>query len=178
MANMYYGKEKPGQATSRLRQAAELAETKEDKHKIFHNMGNSFMEQKKYDEAVEAYKQACAIILRTKRPGIILPWPSKSRKKKIKKVAAAMMIRKVKIRINRSRTRTREMRETRNRSRTATRGKTRKTREETVMRTSRSPKNRMTRGNPGTRSKMKKDSRNNHSPDNSPHNKLRACWTQ
>ena len=58
MANMYYGKEKPGQATSRLRQAAELAESKEDKHKIFHNMGNTFMEQKKYDEAVEAYKQA------------------------------------------------------------------------------------------------------------------------
>lgn len=58
MANMYYGKEKPSQAISRLRQAAELAETKEDKHKIFHNMGNSFMEQKKYDEAVEAYKKA------------------------------------------------------------------------------------------------------------------------
>jgi Ca-activated chloride channel homolog len=58
MANMYYGKEKPSQATSRLKQAAELAESKEDKHKIFHNMGNSFMEQKKYDEAVEAYKQA------------------------------------------------------------------------------------------------------------------------
>ncbi len=58
MANMYYSKEKPAQATSRLKQAAQLAESKEDKHKIFHNMGNSFMEQKKYEDAVEAYKNA------------------------------------------------------------------------------------------------------------------------
>lgn len=58
MANMYYGKEKPAQAVTRLRQAAKIAETKEDKHKIFHNLGNSFMEQKKYAEAVDAYKDA------------------------------------------------------------------------------------------------------------------------
>lgn len=58
MANMYYGKEKPAQAAARLRQAAEVAETKEEKHKIFHNLGNSFMEQKNYKGAVEAYKQA------------------------------------------------------------------------------------------------------------------------
>lgn len=58
MANMYYGKEKPAQAASRLKQAAEVAESKEEKHKIFHNLGNSFMEQKKYKEAVEAYKNS------------------------------------------------------------------------------------------------------------------------
>lgn len=58
MANMYYSKEKPSQAASRLTQAAKIAETKEQKHKIFHNLGNSFMEQKKYKEAVEAYKNA------------------------------------------------------------------------------------------------------------------------
>jgi len=58
MANMYYGKEKPSQAASRLIQAAKVAETKEDKHKIYHNLGNSFMEQKRYKEAVEAYKNA------------------------------------------------------------------------------------------------------------------------
>lgn len=58
MANMYYGKEKPSQAASRLIQAAKVAETKEDKHKIYHNLGNSFMDQKKYKEAVEAYKNA------------------------------------------------------------------------------------------------------------------------
>jgi Tfp pilus assembly protein PilF len=58
MANMYYGKEKPSQAESRLKQAAKVAETKDDKHRIFHNLGNTFMEQKKYKEAVEAYKNA------------------------------------------------------------------------------------------------------------------------
>lgn len=58
MANMYYGKEKPAQAGNRLKQAAKIAETKEDKHKIFHNLGNTYMDQKKYKEAVEAYKNA------------------------------------------------------------------------------------------------------------------------
>lgn len=58
MANMYYGKEKPGQAASRYNQAGKIAETKEEKHKIFHNMGNSFMLQKNYAGAVEAYKNA------------------------------------------------------------------------------------------------------------------------
>lgn len=58
MANMYYSKEKAGSATERYKEAAEVSETKEAKHKIFHNMGNSFMDQKKYKEAVEAYKNA------------------------------------------------------------------------------------------------------------------------
>ncbi len=58
MANMYYGKEKPSQAATRLKQASKIADTKVDKHKIFHNLGNSFMEQKKYQEAVNAYKDA------------------------------------------------------------------------------------------------------------------------
>ena len=58
MANMYYGKEKPAQAASRYNQADKFSETKEEKHKIFHNMGNSFMEQKNYAGAVEAYKNA------------------------------------------------------------------------------------------------------------------------
>jgi tetratricopeptide (TPR) repeat protein len=38
--------------------AAEKATTKAEKHKIFHNLGNVFMEEKKYQEAVEAYKNA------------------------------------------------------------------------------------------------------------------------
>lgn len=58
MANMYYNKEKASQASSRLIQAAKIAETKEERHKIFHNLGNSFMEQKRYKDAVEAYKNA------------------------------------------------------------------------------------------------------------------------
>jgi Tfp pilus assembly protein PilF len=58
MANMYYGKEKPAQAATRYDQASKIAGTKEEKHRIFHNMGNSFMEQKNYAGAVEAYKNA------------------------------------------------------------------------------------------------------------------------
>ena len=58
MAKMYYGKEKPAQATSRYKQAAKVAETKEDKHDVFHNMGNSYMDQKKYAEAIENYKNS------------------------------------------------------------------------------------------------------------------------
>ncbi len=58
MANMYYSKEKPGNATQRYKQAAEVSETKGSKHKIFHNLGNTFMDQKNYQEAVEAYKNA------------------------------------------------------------------------------------------------------------------------
>ena len=38
--------------------AAEKATTKAEKHKIFHNLGNVFMEEKKYAEAVEAFKNA------------------------------------------------------------------------------------------------------------------------
>src|SRR5690606_25148365 len=58
MANMYYGKEKLSQDACRLSQAAKVAESKEDKHEIYHNLGNSFTEQKRYKEAVEAYKTA------------------------------------------------------------------------------------------------------------------------
>ncbi|MGY5846098.1 tetratricopeptide repeat protein [Salegentibacter sp. HM20] len=58
MGNLYYAKEKTPEAESRLRQAAERAETRDDKHKAFHNLGNSFMKQKRYKEAVEAYKNA------------------------------------------------------------------------------------------------------------------------
>jgi len=58
MANMYYGKEKPAQAATRYDQASKIAGTKEEKHRIFHNMGNSFMDQKNYAGAVEAYKNA------------------------------------------------------------------------------------------------------------------------
>jgi len=58
MANMYYTKEKTSQATGKYKQAASVAETKEAKHEVFHNLGNAYMKQKKYQEAVEAYKNA------------------------------------------------------------------------------------------------------------------------
>ncbi len=58
MANMYYSKEKPSEATNRYKQAAKVAESKAGKHQVFHNLGNSYMEQKKYQQAVNAYEDA------------------------------------------------------------------------------------------------------------------------
>ncbi|GAA4645389.1 tetratricopeptide repeat protein [Pontixanthobacter gangjinensis] len=58
MGNLYYNKEKSLNAEERLKQAAEIAETKSDKHRIFHNLGNSYMQQKQYQEAVNAFKNA------------------------------------------------------------------------------------------------------------------------
>ncbi|WP_026913819.1 tetratricopeptide repeat protein [Christiangramia portivictoriae] len=58
MGNLYYAKEKSLNAEQRLKEAAEIAETKEEKHQIFHNLGNSYMQQKNYQEAVNAYKNA------------------------------------------------------------------------------------------------------------------------
>lgn len=58
MGNLYYGKEKSVSAEHRLKEAAEIAATKEEKHRIYHNLGNSYMQQEKYQEAVDAYKDA------------------------------------------------------------------------------------------------------------------------
>lgn len=58
MGNLYYGKENSVSAEQRLKQAAEIAGSKDEKHRIFHNLGNSFMQQKDYASAVEAYKNA------------------------------------------------------------------------------------------------------------------------
>ncbi|WP_299608761.1 tetratricopeptide repeat protein [uncultured Aquimarina sp.] len=58
LANAYYNTEKYDEANNRYVEAAKTATTKEEKHKAFHNQGNTFMEQKKYKEAVEAYKNA------------------------------------------------------------------------------------------------------------------------
>ncbi|TBW27058.1 tetratricopeptide repeat protein [Gramella sp. KN1008] len=58
MGNLYYGKEKSVNAEQRLKEAAEIAATKEEKHRIYHNLGNSYMQQEKYQEAVDAYKDA------------------------------------------------------------------------------------------------------------------------
>ncbi len=58
MGNLYYGKEKSETAGGRLKEAAKVAATKEEKHRIFHNLGNSYMQQKNYQEAVDAFKNA------------------------------------------------------------------------------------------------------------------------
>lgn len=58
MGNLYYAKEKSVSAEQRLKEAAEIATTKAEKHQIFHNLGNSYMQQKNYSEAVNAFKNA------------------------------------------------------------------------------------------------------------------------
>lgn len=58
MGNMYYSHELPSQAERRYRQAAEIAEDKKERHRAFHNLGNSLMRQEKYDQTIEAYKEA------------------------------------------------------------------------------------------------------------------------
>ena len=58
MGNLYYNKEKSLNAEERLKEAAEIAATKSEKHRIYHNLGNSFMQQKNYQGAVDAFKNA------------------------------------------------------------------------------------------------------------------------
>ncbi|WP_347373562.1 tetratricopeptide repeat protein [Aequorivita sp. Q41] len=58
LGTAYYGKEKNAEAMLRFQQAATTATEKSEKHKAFHNLGNTFMNEKKYTEAVEAYKNA------------------------------------------------------------------------------------------------------------------------
>ena len=58
LGNAYYSLGKNAEAGKRYVQAAEVAQTKEEKHKIYHNLGNVFMNEKQYRAAVEAYKNA------------------------------------------------------------------------------------------------------------------------
>lgn len=58
LGTAYYGKEKNAEAMLRFKQAATTATSKADKHRAFHNLGNTFMNEKKYQEAVSAYKDA------------------------------------------------------------------------------------------------------------------------
>jgi len=58
LGNIYHNKDLTGEAIERDHQAAEIAEEKPLKHKAFHNKGNAFFQQKKYPEAIEAYKDA------------------------------------------------------------------------------------------------------------------------
>lgn len=58
LGNAYYNKALNDEAMRRFLQAAEIAGSKPEKHKAFHNLGNTFMNAKNYQEAVEAYKNA------------------------------------------------------------------------------------------------------------------------
>lgn len=58
MGNLYYNKDKKYNANTNYKKAAEAATTKAEKHKIWHNLGNALLENKQYEGAVEAYKNA------------------------------------------------------------------------------------------------------------------------
>ncbi|NQX77492.1 tetratricopeptide repeat protein [Gilvibacter sp.] len=58
LGNAYYKKDKNDEAMRRFVQAAEVATSKSEKHKAFHNLGNTLMNSQQYKEAVEAYKNA------------------------------------------------------------------------------------------------------------------------
>jgi len=53
-----YRQNQPGEAKFKFFNAVESAKTKEEKHKAFHNLGNTFMLEENYQAAVDAYKNA------------------------------------------------------------------------------------------------------------------------
>lgn len=58
LGNLHFEKDKRFEAAADYQKAAEVATSKEEKHKIYHNLGNTFYENKQFKEAVEAYKNA------------------------------------------------------------------------------------------------------------------------
>ncbi len=58
LGNAYYSRDKNREAGKRYVEAAEVATTKSQKHKVYHNLGNTLMNEKEYRGAVEAYKNA------------------------------------------------------------------------------------------------------------------------
>ncbi len=58
LGTAYYNRKLNNEAQLRFKQAAGIATDKKDKHRAYHNLGNTFMNQKNYKAAVEAYKNA------------------------------------------------------------------------------------------------------------------------
>jgi len=58
LGNSYYNKGNYEEALYRHEQAAKTSNSKSEKHKAFHNIGNILMQNKKCKEAVEAFKNA------------------------------------------------------------------------------------------------------------------------
>ena len=58
MGNSVYKMNQYDEALYVYFKATELAKTKEEKHKAFHNLGNVLMKEKDYESAVESYKNA------------------------------------------------------------------------------------------------------------------------
>lgn len=58
LGNSIYRQNQPGEAQIKYIQALESAKSKTEKHRIYHNLGNTFMLDKNYVAAAEAYKNA------------------------------------------------------------------------------------------------------------------------
>ena len=58
LATTYYKKGNFNEALFRTQEAAKKAETKDEKHRAYHNIGNLLMKEKKCKEAMEAFKNA------------------------------------------------------------------------------------------------------------------------
>lgn len=58
LGDAIYRQNQPAEAKWAFAKAAEKAKEKPQKHYAYHNLGNSFMREKAYDKAVEAYKNA------------------------------------------------------------------------------------------------------------------------
>lgn len=58
LGNSIYRQNQAGEAKFAFAKAIEKAKTRSQKHKAFHNLGNVFMKEKDYSQAVEAYKNA------------------------------------------------------------------------------------------------------------------------
>ncbi len=58
LGNSIYRQNQQGEAQIKYIQALETAKTKTEKHRIYHNLGNTFMLEKKYDLAADTYKNA------------------------------------------------------------------------------------------------------------------------
>ena len=56
--NAIYRQYQTNESVGSYQQALKSAKTKDEKHRIYHNLGNAFMKQKNYGAAVEAYKNA------------------------------------------------------------------------------------------------------------------------
>ena len=58
LGNSIYRQNQPGEAKFKFFEASTTAKTKEEKHKAFHNLGNTLMLEKNYQGAVESFKNA------------------------------------------------------------------------------------------------------------------------
>ena len=56
--NNYYVNKKYEESTASLVKAADVAQTKKEKHKAYHNLGNALYQQENWEGAVAAYKNA------------------------------------------------------------------------------------------------------------------------